>query len=143
MIRHWQSVFLGLAFVIAFVAASDEVRADNVPAAYTGNELIDLCNQGNFQLRNWKWTWCLAYVRGVGSALPLGIELGASSSHHTLSGARAATIEDICAPNNSNNEQAALIVAKYLVDHPTELNEHDALLIYKALRQAWPCTKSK
>jgi hypothetical protein len=47
----------------------------------------------------------------------------------------------ICVPETVTYSQAIKITAKYLNDHPEKLNIPADLLIYAALRDAFPCPK--
>ena len=48
----------------------------------------------------------------------------------------------VCIPDDTTYEQLALVVSKYLHDHPEKLNEPSSLLVVDALEQAWTCPKT-
>jgi hypothetical protein len=48
-----------------------------------------------------------------------------------------------CTPDGVNNGQAARIVVKYLRAHPEELHKPGSILAFAALKEAFPCAKTK
>lgn len=131
-------------FVAVVVLPLQQARSDNNSIQFTGNQLISSCNQWNYELQNASWVNCVIYIEGVsagtifGSVLGYGMAIG-----HPAPGNVEMQILNICPPKNYTNQQSALVVSKYLQDHPSELNKPDAGLIYMALSQAWPCQKKK
>lgn len=118
-------------------------KADSSSTAYTGEQLIDSCNQLNFEHKNTAWDFCAMYVEAASSGTLFGAALGyAKGSGHNAPSDLVVSILDICMPENTTIEQYALVVTKYLHDHPAELNEPAAVLIYEAISQAWPCSKT-
>jgi hypothetical protein len=50
---------------------------------------------------------------------------------------------DVCIPHSSTNEQYKLVTIAYMKEHPTQLNEHAALLVIAAFKTGWPCKEAK
>ena len=48
---------------------------------------------------------------------------------------------DVCIPPSSTNQQNKLVAIAYMKEHPTQLNEHAALLVIAAFKTAWPVRK--
>jgi hypothetical protein len=42
-------------------------------------------------------------------------------------------------PRDANNKMTALVVMKYLENHPEQLDDWDYLIVRRALRKAYPC----
>jgi hypothetical protein len=61
-----------------------------------------------------------------------------NSSDNARDAARDETLS-YCIPNAVTREQKALVVAKYLRDHPEKLNVDDVSLVDYAFKAAWPC----
>jgi hypothetical protein len=83
--------------------------------AVTGNELKEACDHPTS-------TYCGAYVSGSVDALAFGDEVR----------------QGVCIPPIPYSQVMA-VVEKYLHDHPEELHRAASLLIYKALKGAFPC----
>ena len=44
-----------------------------------------------------------------------------------------------CVPTEATAQELAIVVVKYLNDHPSELHEPYYSLVYRSLRSAYPC----
>lgn len=142
--KCFKAGIFNVLLVAAIALPIQQARSDNNAPEYTGNQLVNSCNQRNFELQNARWLNCVIYVEGVSAGTIFGTAFGyAKAIGHPVSNDIDLSVINICSPDNYTNQQAALIVSKYLQDHPTELNEPDAVLIYRALSQAWPCQKGK
>ncbi|MGA9851624.1 MAG: Rap1a/Tai family immunity protein [Gammaproteobacteria bacterium] len=111
-------------------------KADD-PTAGTGVELATFCNDKNSQEQNSLWFGCAIFINGVVEGIALeGLIIGAE--HPTAVG----WIIDkppYCIPKDASRQQQALVVTKYLNDHPEELNKPSAALVFNALHAVWPC----
>jgi hypothetical protein len=77
---------------------------------------------------------CLLYVGGV----VRGAELGSAV---TRVQAKQTTLPKLfCRPDDVENVQLVRIVLKYIRENPENANQETALLIMKALREAYPCS---
>jgi len=59
----------------------------------------------------------------------------------TADGLLAAGKTDFALPKDADPEQLGFVVGKYLENHPAEWGDHSALLIWRALRLAFPATR--
>lgn len=111
----------------------------------TGNELITSCNDTNYQATNELWTYCVGYINGIDEGLGVGFDLGVASVKPSTKNDVLLTVRALvlryCIPDNATRQQRALVVSKYLKDHPESLNEQGAVLIQRAFENAWPCAK--
>lgn len=112
----------------------------------TGNELIKYCNQQNYQASNDAWLWCMGYVNGVkgGYAASLALIRPETAGKPTARGDFQSQLyadmrNMFCTPDTATRMQIALVVSKYLADHPEKLNEGQATLVIDAFFKAWPC----
>jgi len=103
----------------------------------TGNDLYGMCTSSGEPFMD-----CIGYVRGVldagdyeGDAQGLIKELqqGIYSPGSTIGGWRW------CEPKGMTLGQAVDVVTKYLRDNPQLRHHGGALLIVKAMHEAWPC----
>ena len=136
---------LSLSLITTLTLSSQQAISDSNAATYiTGNQLIQWCNQHNFEQNNADWNWCVAYVEGIWSGIYFGAAIHYSeSTGKGINDSQIESIINICTPENLTSVQTALVVSKYLTDHPAELNKVDVYLINEAFRQAWPCPKEK
>lgn len=109
----------------------------------TGNELITVCNDKNHQADNVQWAWCMGFVEGVETGVTSGIKTTAlvfmKKPNQAQINAVAAVISEYCTPTDVTREQMAMVVAKYLADHPEKLNEPSYAIVVYAFQGAWPC----
>ena len=118
----------------------------------TGNELITRCNDAAYHTQDtdWaaktNWAMCISFIHGVQEAYAQGIMLDISTHNPKLTPsqvtAKGLKMQGFCLPENSTREQAALVVTKYLKEHPEQLNVADNLLVIRAFFAAWPCPKT-
>lgn len=109
----------------------------------TGNQLVTQCNDGNYQARNERWSYCVAYVVGVADGVQLGI-LNTLHDYNGLAaknaGSKMSLISHYCMPDeNVTYNQMALVVSKYLHEHPESLNLSSVVLVVYSFDNAWPC----
>jgi hypothetical protein len=98
-------------------------------AATSGNDLYEKCNPVS---RNDSSLIAIGYCLGF-------IEATVSVGEVLLVAADARI--KVCRPPSANVGQAAELVVKYLKDNPAERPRPAAVLVVKALQQAWPCPK--
>ncbi|HEY1772937.1 MAG TPA: Rap1a/Tai family immunity protein [Gammaproteobacteria bacterium] len=121
------------------------VADDNT--ANTGNELIRYCNDQNQQANNTDWFVCIAFVDGISKGFKLGATMALAKDDPAYSSTKAVRLYNktfhICIPDDSTRGQSALVVSKFLKDHPEKLNDPDIFLILQAFKGAWPCTAAQ
>ena len=79
-----------------------------------------------------QWTdalTCIAYIRGIIEGYTVA-NAQLMSKHRKL-----------CVPDEVKPRQEALVIHKYLQEHPEKLHEPEAILAIEALQKAFPCTK--
>jgi len=121
-----------MAAAITSVCLPTTSRANDA-ASNTGNELIEFCNDNNNKANNKSWAVCLAYVDGVTDGFDLEYSLWLSTDTKVPS--------EYCPPANATHQQYALMISKYLHDHPESLNYSSSVLVMLAVETAWPCPK--
>lgn len=135
---------LGLAICSVSTGYADDI-ADN-----TGNELIRGCNAQSDEAKNSDWVYCVGFINGVISGhaailalvnVPPGLKPSAAIDERINLYTKLSLM--FCIPENATREQTALVVTKYLRDHPADLNQPASALVYEALTEAWPCIKDK
>jgi pantothenate kinase type III len=87
----------------------------------SGANLKKICESYLYIPSNTAEGMCLGYVVGVMSVMEY--------------------INVVCRPVKSTHSQAALVVQKYLADHPEKLHINADELVLDALQQAFPCTE--
>ena len=136
--KRFNAGFFCMLLIAVVILPLRQSNAENNSIEYTGNQLIKTCNQHNYEQQNTEWDFCVIYIIGVSNGIQYGVAYGyAKGTDKPFKD--ESPIVGICFPKNATSEQAALIVTKYLSDNPAALNERDAILIYKALKQGWPC----
>lgn len=132
---------IALASLIA-VTSSIPTNANDA-TTNTGNELVTLCNDNNNQAGNSLWSICIGYVTGVDDGLITGSLVLISDLFPKESaeqwGNRIHKYLKYCTPENATRQQKALVVSKYLKDHPEKLSDEDDVLVLGAFVAAWPC----
>jgi hypothetical protein len=88
-------------------------------SGFTGNQLLNWCEATTGEAM-----FCQFYITGVADGLVIG---------------RIPNNQVICRPPNSTNRQLQDIVKKFLQDNPTQRNSSATVLIFTALREAFPC----
>lgn len=92
----------------------------------TGIDLRDECNavsksvESLTRLEGYKAVSCEGFVHGVVDAW-------------VLAGKQS------CVPDQVTYSEEALVVHKYLEDHPEELHYQPVVLVIRAMNHAWPC----
>jgi len=142
-----------ICLAISLICAPAISSAHDPNSVITGNQLIATCNNKEYQEHSALWTTCLTYVYALNEGWTYGSLAAIAFDHKTdivrktFSEARiiklSNTILGFCTPDNVTNEQSALVVTKYLQDHPEKLNEEDGSLVLDAFRAAWPCPSEK
>ncbi len=110
--------FLSALFLLLVSASANAQRVSTT----TGNDLLESCeSKGNFEQ-----AFCLGYITGV-------------TDIEGLDSAVYPERRRSCVPENVTNGQARDVVVKYLKDHPEERHLQAAILVAKAMGQAFPC----
>jgi hypothetical protein len=111
--------FLLSALLLLLVSAS--AHGQRVSTT-TGNDLLESCeSKGNLE-----HAFCLGYIIGVTD----------------VEGMDSAVFPErrrSCVAENVSNGQVRDVVVKYLKDHPEERHLQAAILVVKAMGQAFPC----
>jgi Ssp1 endopeptidase immunity protein Rap1a len=107
------------AFFLLLVSAS--VHAQRVSTT-TGNDLLDSCESK----AEFKQAFCLGYINGA-------------TDLDGMDGSVFPERRRSCVAENVSNGQVRDVVVKYLRDHPEERHLLAAILIVKAMSQAFPC----
>lgn len=132
------AIFAALLWQTYSVSADDNTVG-------TGNELVRVCSEKNYQAQNRSWAFCVGYVAGVDNGLRTGVDLAGirdgTLKHNSSDSSLIAYTLQYCVPGDVPREQMALVVAKFLLDNPEKLNDFSELLVARALRKAWPCHK--
>jgi len=88
-----------------------------------GNDLLNHCDSNDPSA---DYNFCLGFVGGISSFYPVEINI-------TWDGYK------YCTPKDSTFGQYALVVKKYLLDHPEKLHLAASSLVQTALYEAFPC----
>jgi Ssp1 endopeptidase immunity protein Rap1a len=136
---------VSLASVLVIAATSNSSANDGNTG--TGVELIQLCNQANFDEHKIDWQSCIQYVNGVVDGfLWSGRVFHAALPTTKLKPETAAAINKLSAVFSYNDcapavtlDQLGLVVSKYLAGHPERLNQNAEDLVMGAINDAWPC----
>ncbi len=76
-------------------------------------------------------THCLGYLSGATFVFATWDEFNTKRNGNNPS--------PVCLPSNVSTKELAMVVVKYLNDHPNKLHEHFSLLVLFALSDAYPC----
>ena len=128
---------------------------------YTGNELLEYCEDGE---GSGGFNMCIAFIAGVhdmanwstkqrvfGLAIGEAVlkqmretnpEMDGSEKFAETFGAPELTPAP-CTPKGASLGQLARVVKKYLQDHPEFLHLDAGGLVYNALNEAFPCPEAK
>lgn len=135
-----------MLIIVVFGLCMPTISAADDSTSDTGNELINNCNDNNYQALNASWVGCIGYVSGVYDGIGFGAMNMMKLEHNNLNVNQLIAMFkigfDICIPVNVTRGQDALVVTKYLHDHPDKLNEDSWILVVDAFQTAWPCPKS-
>lgn len=115
----------------------------------TGNEMISFCVASNYQAENMDWEVCMAEVYGIWKGFDdgriYGIEQAVGGVNNKNFPSKKSHLSALlnetpyCIPSAVTRQQMALVVTKYLEQHPELLNRSDLTLENRAFEQAWPC----
>ena len=113
-----------IALAVLFTAASALGQTTNTDSRSNGNDLLLTCTENSKRMDGMSHDdfasgYCLGFVQGA----------SLSSS-------------DICVPQDVTAGQGTRVVLKYLQDHPEQLHENSATLVRRALKKAFPCSRS-
>jgi Rap1a immunity proteins len=123
-------IFMGAVIILLYYPIIS--RAEDTLKA-TGNFLISYCNDDNYKTNNGLWNYCIGFVYGT--------EEGIESASVIITG--RPDINIYCMPSNATSQQMALVVTRYLNEHPETLNNPDVVEVIHAFTAAWPCNKLK
>lgn len=115
-----------LALALTAATATTASHAD-----VNGNGLLELC--GDPRESNGH-NLCAFYSLGVVD----GLEFGAAGAAGRT-GLDTSAVKTICPPAGYTGIQLADIVLKWLEDNPANRAEHGALVVIRAMRDAFPC----
>ena len=143
--KEWGMRQLLIGSLILCSLFASVAKADDVTDG-TGNQLVKFCDASNKASSSSTWFGCMMFVDGVIT----GAYTVYLYEYNNLPAANQATthfnpdeivrrLYHVCMPDGVPREQRALVVAKYLQDHPGELNRPSAVLVVHALIDAWPC----
>ena len=117
-----------------------------VPSSYakgvdlqSGNGLSRFCTYQNHQQENQEWVYCVGHVTGIVEGMSFGIAVGALQTAHNKQDFNKGDSLLFCISNGVTGDQLALVVTKYLKNHPSKLNKDETSLVSSALAKAWPC----
>ncbi len=124
-----------LAGIVLIVILSGPVFGEVAPT--DGNSLLEQCNDA---IRIYdgkglyvpeaglaKSTFCGGYVTGF---------IDVNNAHWKVDNLKT---NYICPPDQIHPIQIIRVVHKYLKDHPEDLHEYRGILVFRALKQAFPC----
>lgn len=141
---HMKTLTLGIftfffAFAFCLQASSHVARNEHTPTrTRTGNQDQDDKSDGNQLLDGCRVT--INEMDDLDSA-PTAFDAYRSGQCIGLIDGVTYASPTVCPGNRIRNSQLYRVVYKYLQDHPDELHLRDALLVRKALTEAFPCDK--
>jgi len=145
-------VIILLSFISYYPLAT--LASDDTTAG-TGNELIQFCNQTNYNANNMGWKLCVGYVNGVVDGYIYATDMLESIAKVGSSDPREKNYFDgitlafialkgsVCSPKDATRMQFALVVTKFLTDHPEKLTDKSGTLVFDALFNVWSCSKKQ
>ena len=107
-------LFVAVSALLSFVTAAN--------AGFTALQLFDMCSSKNES----KKTVCETWIGGFG----IGVMFSHTLKQHQL---------EVCLPDNFSEKEAAVIVKKFMKDHPESLHNDAGVLTFLALWTAFPC----
>lgn len=111
----------------------------------TGNWLSGSCNTKDSAQQDASWGICVTIVNSFVEGINAGTAWVAYKRKHasvvTYTGLHPSDGLKFCLPEEATANQVALVVTKYLDDHPEYLDRPYWALIINALQGAWPCGK--
>lgn len=108
-----------LFVLVILVLLARSATAHGGTSTDTGNDLANLCSEGDKADGHFEGGVCAGFIIGV-----------------------SVVIDDVCRAANVTNGQVIKVARKYLDDHPEELNLPAQTLVHRALTKAFPCPKS-
>jgi Rap1a immunity proteins len=111
--KNWLSALAIFVFLTCGAAAHGGTSTD------TGNDLANLCSEGDKPDGHFEGGVCAGFIMGV-----------------------SVVIDDVCHGANVTNGHVIKVARKYLDDHPEELNLPAQTLVHRSLTKAFPCPKS-
>jgi Rap1a immunity proteins len=132
------------AFALTFLLTPNVVQGQ--AQAQTGRDLLIDCQNvpkigmsdsmpppSSTDIR--KAAYCLGYLQGAREILQIW---------EASNKAKASNLPPIaCISSESTTQELAMVVVKYLNDHPNKLHEGYTLVAFTALEEAYPCNQSK
>ena len=107
--------------VLFFLLVSASAQAQRVSTT-TGNDLLQLCESKD----KFEQAFCIGYVTGI-------------TDVEGFDSAIYPERQRSCIAEKATSGQLSDIVVKYLKDHPEERHLQAAILVVKAMGQAFPC----
>lgn len=135
-----------LIAVLSLFTFNSNVHADSATDG-TGNQLVQFCNHTNSDADNLNWFGCVMFVYGVAEGAHDGVirdsilTFGKTYPGNAVMDKRINTVLQFCIPTNATRQQMALVVSKYLDEHPEVLNKSDYAIVINAFEEAWPCSQ--
>lgn len=109
------------------------LRAQATTPESTGVELLEECQAAERDTPSVKAAHCLGYLNGMADGLDAWESY---NKYHNGNLPPAA-----CIPRGATMRELAIVVVKYLNDHPNRLHESYRLLAILALADGYPCKK--
>ncbi len=120
------SLFLSPQIIHAQATGQKLLQECQVAAKYT--EATQMTNDEYAEAAH-----CLGYLNGI---------MDAYADWDTLNTMRHANNQSpACVPSNTNAQEVAMVVVKFLNDHPNKLHDPRYDLVVTALSGAYPCEK--
>lgn len=127
-----------IAALLILLVGAQTSRAETQSPSVTGNTIYETCKDSKSPI----FAYCIGYIVGVNDGWNLGSAIAVTQLQ------LAKTAKDLNAVNKmligicsrgATNEQVVDIVIKYLKENPEQRHRGAHLLIYGALRKAFPC----
>lgn len=127
-----------IALAIAPVAFGQSAQA----RATSGNELHELCSSnGDISIEGFCVGFIVAQVEGQSFGVFISVSWLGLTDTTDEGNFYIEEILDRCIPDEVPNGQIVDVVKKYLRDNPETRHESARMLIWKALRDAFPCVE--
>ena len=123
-----------LAFV-AVVLASFAFPTHSVAQTKTGNDLLNECQvvteSNSDEAALLKGVQCVSYLRGMSQTFNIWQAFNESR--------KQANPAPVCVPNGVSGREMAMVVVKYIKDHPTTMHSPYSAVAFHALADSYPC----